>query len=40
MQKYGPNTNPEEFLHFLKIADVFQPTENLVEAEVVDVDRV
>ena len=40
MQKYGPYSNPEAFLHFLKIADVFQASGTFAETGVVDIDRV
>ena len=40
MQKYGPNSNPEAFLHFIKVADVFQTTGTIVETGIVDIKHV
>lgn len=40
MRKYGPSSNPEAFIKFLKIADVFQASGALVEGGVVDIKDV
>ena len=40
MRKYGPSSNPEAYLKFLKIADIFQASGVLVEGGVVDIERV
>ncbi len=40
MRKYGPSSNPEAYLKFLKIAYVFQASGALVEGGVIDIKDV
>jgi len=40
MRKYGPSSNPEAYLNFIKVADVFQSLGSMVESGIFDIRTV